>query len=91
MVRRFIDSGTDGAEWSAGHLALGFRICCYNHEHKEGPVHVHDRYDDVIGPLPAMTKARAMEIVRAFVDRHDWFDYDALNALAEEMLHADPN
>ena len=72
-------------------MAMGFRICSYNHEYKQGPIHVHDRFNDVVGPLPAMTKARAIEIVRAFVDRHDWFDYDALKALAKEKLHANPN
>ena len=72
-------------------MVLGFRICSYNHEHKEGPVHVHDRFNDVVGTLPAITKTTALEMVRAFVERHDWFDFDALEALAEEMLNADPN
>lgn len=70
-------------------MAMGFRICSYNHEFKDGAVHVHDRFNAVVGTLPAMTKALAMNIVRAFVDRHDWFDYDALAGLTEEMLHAD--
>ncbi len=89
MARRFVDSGAEDAEWNAGHMVLGFRICCYNHEYKEGAVHVHDRFNDVVGSLPAMTKAAAMRIVRVFVEGHDWFDYDALVALVEEMLDAD--
>lgn len=70
-------------------MVLGFRICSYNHEYKPGAVHVHDRFNEAVGPLPAMTKAMAMNIVRAFVERHDWFDYDALAGLTEEMLDAD--
>lgn len=72
-------------------MTLGFRLCTYNHEYKDGPVHVHDRFNEVVGTLPAMTKAQGFELARAYAERHDWFDYEALAALAEEVLDADPN
>lgn len=72
-------------------MALGFRICTYNHEHKTGAVHVHDRFNHVVGSLPDMTKAQATQVARAFVHRHDWFDIERLATLAKETLHGDPD
>lgn len=69
-------------EWSVGHMPLGFRICAFRHG--QLGVHVHDRFERVVGA--PMNKEAARALVREYARRESWFSFDRL----QKVAHGDP-
>ena len=84
MPSRIFESDTGHGEWSVGHMTLGFRICAYRHGALG--IHVHDRYERVIGELAWMTKERARAVIRTYAKTETWFSFQRLR----EVAHGSP-